>query len=104
MSLLLHLKNDADENSETATWTWKALGAQSAQRGGPRVDYEGFAQRWDAEESLPPEQQVLHKLVKRFDGSDVTFNTVEKSAQIEKGKQGNEMSKMAKRATAKAMG
>lgn len=68
------------------------------------MTYDGFARRWDAEESLPPDQQVLHKLVKRFDGSDLTLNTTEKSAQIEKGKQGNEMSKMAKRATAKAMG
>jgi hypothetical protein len=103
VSLLLHLKNDADENEESATWTWKAVAAATP-RGTPRIDYAGFAKRWDAEESLPPQQQVLHNLVKRFDGHDITLNTHEPAQDVEKGKpQASQVSKMAKRATAKAM-
>jgi hypothetical protein len=43
-------------------------------------------------------------LVKRFNGHDITLNTHEPAQDVEKGKpQTSQVSKMAKRATAKAM-
>ena len=56
---------------------------------------------WEQEATLPPEQQILHNLVVKFDGSGVTVKTQDSKQQPEVGGEegGGEVSKMAKRAT-----
>lgn len=75
--------------------TWDAL-----QQMGIPMSYRAFAARWDQEDQLPPEKQVLHKLVSKFDGSGVTLKTSEEEPEVGGGEGGqSEVEKMAKRAT-----
>lgn len=55
--------------------TWKALNSSTRSSGAPFLDYDGFKYRWDQEQSLPAEEQVLHKLVDRFDGNGLVIKT-----------------------------
>jgi hypothetical protein len=87
----------AGDNQQTkAPMTWGAL-----QNMGIPISYEAFAARWEQEATLPPEQQILHNLVVKFDGSGVTVKTQDAKQQPEVGGEegGGEVSKMAKRAT-----
>lgn len=102
----MHLQSDADERGEGASWTWRAIGSQGASQGTPTVGYKEFAARWDQEANLPPEQQILRKLVKGFDGRGLTIKTqtVADQPDVQQDAGQSEVSKMAKRATAKAIG
>lgn len=86
----------AGDNQQTkAPMTWGAL-----QNMGIPISYEAFAARWEEEEGLPPEQQVLHNLVVRFDGSGVTVKTQDaKQKPAVGGEESGVVSQMAKRAT-----
>ena len=86
----------AGDNQQTkAPMTWGAL-----QNMGIPISYEAFAARWEEEEQMPPEQQILHNLVVRFDGSGVTVKTQDaKQKPAVGGEEEGEVSKMAKRAT-----
>lgn len=76
--------------------TWGAL-----QNMGIPISYEAFAKRWEEEEGLPPEQQVLHNLVVKFDGAGVTVKTQDSKQKPEVGgdEESGVVSQMAKRAT-----
>ncbi len=65
------------------------------------ISYDAFAKRWEEEEQLPPEQQVLHNLVVKFDGSGVTVKTQDAKQKPEVGGEEDSgvVSQMAKRAT-----
>lgn len=63
------------------------------------VSYRAFSARWDQEDQLPPEQQVLHKLVDKFDGAGVTLKTSEQEPEVGTDAGQSEVEKMAKRAT-----
>jgi hypothetical protein len=87
----------AGDNQQTkAPMTWGAL-----QNMGIPISYEAFAARWQEEEGMPPEQQILHNLVVRFDGSGVTVKTQDAKQKPEvSGKEdGGAVAQMAKRAT-----
>jgi len=65
------------------------------------ISYEAFAKRWQEEESLAPEQQILHNLVFKFDGNGVTVKTQDAKQKPEVGSKEDSgiVSQMAKRAT-----
>jgi hypothetical protein len=65
------------------------------------ISYTAFAKRWQEEQTLPPEKQVLHNLVVKFDGSGVTVKTQDSKQQPEVGGEEDSgvVSQMAKRAT-----
>jgi len=87
----------AGDNQQTkAPMTWGAL-----QNMGIPISYEAFAARWEEEEGMPPEQQVLHNLVVRFDGSGVTVKTQDAKQKPEVGgkEDSGAVAQMAKRAT-----
>jgi len=76
--------------------TWGAL-----QNMGIPISYDAFAKRWSEEEMLPPEQQILHNLVFKFDGNGVTVKTQDAKQKPEVGgkEDGGAVAQMAKRAT-----
>lgn len=83
--------------------TWQALSNATATSGAPSIDYASFAARYDAEDSLPPEQQILHNLVDRFDQHGIVLKTNNMAPQA--GEQGSpeqaakgEISQMARHA------
>lgn len=87
----------AGDNQQTkAPMTWGAL-----QNMGIPISYEAFAARWEEEEGLPPEQQVLHNLVVRFDGNGVTVKTqdAKQKPEVKGAEDSGVVSQMAKRAT-----
>ena len=55
--------------------TWKALSSATASSGAPSIDYASFSARYDAEDGLPPEEQILHNLVDRFDQNGLVIKT-----------------------------
>jgi hypothetical protein len=61
--------------------TWKALSHATATSGAPSIDYNSFAARYDAEDALPPEQQILHNLVDRFDEHGLVIKTANMAPQ-----------------------
>lgn len=66
------------------------------------INYDAFSARWDEESMLSPEQQILHKLVDRFDGNGLVLKTQDTQDQVGQQSQEEkpgEVSKMAKRAT-----
>lgn len=62
--------------------------------------YKAFAARWDS----PEEGEILKKFVDRFDGDGVVLktNSTQPHPTQRSNAQGNEVDKMAKRATQKA--
>lgn len=65
------------------------------------ISYRAFEKRWQQEETLPPEKQVLHNLVVKFDGTGVTVKTQDAKQKPEVGgeEESGVVSQMAKRAT-----
>lgn len=55
--------------------TWTALSSATQDSGAPSIDYTGFNARWAQEENLPPEEQILHNLVDRFDNRGLVIKT-----------------------------
>ena len=60
----------ANNKHTQAPLTWQAL-----QNQGVPVGYDEFAARWDSQE---PNDQILHKLVDRFDSHGLVIKTKEK--------------------------
>lgn len=92
--LLRTLQSAADNQNSEATLHWRTL-----QQKGVPVDYDAFAARWDSQE---PDDQILHKLVDRFDATGLVLktNNGEEPARGPSGKEReSEVSRMAKRAT-----
>ena len=87
----------AGDNQQTkAPMTWGAL-----QNMGIPISYEAFAARWQEEEGMPPEQQILHNLVVQFDDSGVTVKTQDAKQKPKVGgkEDGGAVAQMAKHAT-----
>ena len=65
------------------------------------ISYKTFARQWEQESGLPPEKQILHNKVEKFDGNSITLktdaNTAQPGRQQDAGQ--SEVSKMARRAT-----
>ena len=80
----------ANHKRTQAPLTWQAL-----QNQGVPVGYAEFAARWDSQD---PNDQILHKLVDRFDSHGLVIKTKEKEMPAHSQKTG-EVEKMAKRAT-----
>ena len=71
--------------------------------GAPNIRYDQFDQRWKDEEALPPEHQILHSIVDRYDGHGLVLKTGGEAQPEQGGKDTDQVGKMAKRATAKAI-
>lgn len=97
-------QSDANFDQETSTLSWRALNSLAKEYGSPAVDYDRFAAQWDAEEQQPPEKQILHRLIQSFDGSGIVLKTQEKEQPMRGKEATGQVEKMAKRATAKAIG
>jgi hypothetical protein len=91
---LFTAQSSGDNLNSTSSLTWDAL-----QQMGIPVSYRAFAARWDQEDQLPPEQQVLHKMVDKFDGTGLTLKTTEEEPEVGTDSGQSEVEKMAKRAT-----
>lgn len=89
---------DANFDQQTSALTWRALNSLASEQGAPSVDYKRFDARWQEE----GDGGVLHRLVDRYDGHGLVLKTDKHEQPEVKGQKGNEVSKMAKRATAKA--
>jgi len=77
--------------------TWDALNNAGQNYGSPDIDYDRFAARWESD-------PILKELVARFDEHGVVIKTDKHEPKPEQGEpKGNEISKMAKRATQKAL-
>jgi hypothetical protein len=77
--------------------TWDALNNSGQNYGAPDIDYDRFAARWESD-------PILKELVARFDEHGIVIKTDKHEPQPEQGEpKGNEVSKMAKRATQKAL-
>lgn len=87
-------QSSGDNLNSTSSLTWDAL-----QQMGIPVSYRAFAARWEQEDQLPPEQQVLHKMVDKFDGAGLTLKTSEEEPAVGTDAGQSEVEKMAKRAT-----
>jgi hypothetical protein len=102
--VLRGLLSDADLDSETRSLTWNAVNAIAREQGVPMIRYKQFDARWKEEENQPEGNRPLHQLVKSFDSGGIVLATHEKEEpQVQKEKP-SEVSKMAKRATSKALG
>ena len=81
--------------------TWRALNASTRNSGAPSIDYAGFDARYQQEETLPPEQQLLHSLVDRYDSHGLVIKTQSgaegEQQQVHKEREGN-IAKMARHA------
>ena len=88
--MLRTLQAAANNQKSQAPLTWQAL-----QNQGVPIGYDEFAARWDSQD---PNDQILHKLVDRFDGHGLVIKTKEKDMPGQTDKKG-EVEKMAKRAT-----
>ena len=73
--LLRSLQATANNQGSGAPMTWKALSSATQDSGAPSIDYAGFNARWAQEETLPPEEQILHNLVDRFDNQGLVIKT-----------------------------
>jgi hypothetical protein len=62
----------ADNQKSSAPMSWEALNQAGQQYGAPDIDYRRFAARWD---SQAPEDQILKKLVDKFDGTGLVIKT-----------------------------
>jgi hypothetical protein len=65
------------------------------------ISYATFARRWEQENNLPPEQQILHNKIEKFDSTKLVLKTADNAE--EPGQQQDagqsEVSKMAMSAT-----
>jgi uncharacterized protein YeaO (DUF488 family) len=110
VNLLRGLRDNALNQSDAKGYksneprTWDALNVELRRAyGAPKIRYDQFDQRWQQEEQLPPEQQILHNLVDRYDGHGLVLKTGGEEQPEQGAKDTDQVSKMAKRATAKAL-
>ena len=77
----------------------QAVKSAGQEHGSPDIDYDRFAARWESD-------PIIKQLVARFDGQGVVIKTKQPEDTPMQGTppKPGEVSKMAKRATAKAMG
>lgn len=91
------LQSAANNQNSEAQMTWDAINNAGAEYGAPDIDYDRFSARWASD-------PILKQLVARFDSHGLVIKTDKKEPKPEQGRPGgNEVSKMAKRATQKAM-
>ena len=77
--------------------TWDAINQSGEQFGGPDIDYDRFAARWESD-------PILKQLVARFDGHGLVVKTDNKEDQPEQGEpQPQLVDKAAMNATKRAM-
>lgn len=91
--MLRTLQSAADNQNSEATLHWHTL-----QQKGIPIDYDAFAARWDSQDA---NDQILHNLVDRFDGTGIVLktNNGQEPARGPAGKESeNGISRMAKRA------
>lgn len=82
--------------------TWKALSNATQDSGAPSIDFNAFNARWQQEEQLPPEDQILHNLVDRFDNAGLVIKTTAQQQPMVGGPEGeaakSKISQMARHA------
>jgi hypothetical protein len=104
VSVLRGVQSNAEnQSSGAAELTWDAVNAELRPYGAPGVRYDQFDKRWQEEEGLPPEHQILHNLVDRYDGHGLVLKGPKPELNVGTPKDNDQVGKMAKRATAKAM-
>lgn len=93
------LQSAANNKQSQAQLTWDAINQTGQEYGGPNIDYDRFAARWDSD-------PILKQLVSRFDGHGVVVktNAHEPKPGVGEPPKPGLVSKMAKRATDKAIG
>jgi hypothetical protein len=91
------LQSAANNKHIEAPMTWDAINQAGEEYGGPTIDYDRFAARWESD-------PILKQLVTRFDGHGVVIKTDAKEPKQMQGQppKPGEVTKMAKRATDKA--
>jgi hypothetical protein len=96
---LRSLQSSANNQKSIAQATWDTINQAGQEHGAPDIDYDRFAARWETD-------PVLKQLVARFDGQGVVIKTKQPEDTPMQGTppKPGEVSKMAKRATAKAIG
>lgn len=78
IATLKSIQFSANKQGSTGPVTWDALNNMNRDEGTPHIDYRGFDARWKQEEQLPPEEQILHNLVDRYDGAGLVLKTDKK--------------------------
>jgi len=93
------LQSAANNDRSQAQLTWDAINQTGHEFGGPNIDYDRFAARWETD-------PVLKQLVSRFDGHGLVIKTDvhEPKPGVGEPPKPSLVSKMAKRATDKAIG
>lgn len=88
------VQSAANNQNTQAPMTWTALNQAGKNFGAPMIDYDRFAARWETD-------PVLKQLVDRFDGAGLVIKTNEKEPSAKSSHKEREVTKMAKRATAR---
>lgn len=91
--ILSTLKNKADSNMTTATYSWQQLSRMTQNVMGQTVDYDSFKKDYDSN----PE---LKNLVHRFDGDVIELNTKKNPEEVSGKEPANNIDASAKRAAA----
>lgn len=95
MTLRFLQSSDNNKNSE-GVHPWRELQTK-LHTSGLNIGYDTFKARWDSQD---PSDKILHDLVDRFDGHGIVLKTHNPENDMAQGSQkGNEVEKMAKRAT-----
>lgn len=97
--ILRDLQSTANNQHSEGPMTWDAINQAGRAYGAPEIDYDRFAARWETD-------PILKQLVTRFDGQGVVLKTKKHTSQPQQGnpEQPGLVAKMAKHATARALG
>ena len=96
MLTLRALQSAANNQNSESQMTWDAINQAGSEYGAPDIDYDRFDARFNSD-------PILKQLVDRYDEHGLVVKTDKHEAKPEQGQATGEVSKMAKRATQKAM-
>jgi hypothetical protein len=94
----LTLQHRANSKNQPAQYSWEALNHILQNVNGSSLNYEAFKSDYDSDETIK-------NIIKNFDANGLTIKTHNREDDQPVGDKGeNDVNKMAKRATAKAIG
>jgi hypothetical protein len=98
ITTLKSIQFSANKQGTVAPLTWDAINNILRDEGSPHISYDSFNARWEQEGQLPPEQQILHTMVDRFDGNGLVLKTHKKEASPVTGDESQTKSKISQMA------